>query len=121
MHAGVVITASHNPYHDNGFKAYFCDGGQIVPPHANKVVEYFDKISTEDILRWFEGEGSTEEFTILSTQDDLSYLATLEEAVFSPDLIKDHPPKIVFSPIHGTGSISTVPSLLDHGVDVKKL
>ena len=60
-----------------------------------------------------------EKFTILGSQDDLSYAATLEEAVFSPNLMKDNPPKIVFSPIHGTGSISTVPALQNHGVDVK--
>ena len=118
-HAGVVITASHNPYHDNGFKAYFNDGGQLVPPHANNVVGCFDKINTEDILDWLDEEIDIEKFTTLSSQDDLSYAATLEEAVLSPNLIKDNPPKIVFSPIHGTGAISAVPSLLDHGVDVK--
>ena len=117
-HAG-VITASHNPYHDNGFKAYFNDGGQLVPPHANNVVGCFDKINTEDILDWLDEEIDIEKFTTLSSQDDLSYAATLEEAVLSPNLIKDNPPKIVFSPIHGTGAISAVPSLLDHGVDVK--
>src|SRR5690606_15157037 len=36
---GVVITASHNPPHDNGFKAYFADGGQVVPPHDNAIIE----------------------------------------------------------------------------------
>jgi phosphoglucomutase len=37
-HAGAVITASHNPPHDNGFKAYFVDGGQVVPPHDKGIV-----------------------------------------------------------------------------------
>ena len=118
-HAGVVITASHNPYHDNGFKAYFSDGSQLVPPHANKVVEYFDKINIEDTLSWIEEEVDLDQFTLLSSQDDQSYAATLEEAVLSHDTLKDHSPKIVFSSIHGTGSISTVPCLMDHGVDVQ--
>ena len=118
-HAGVVITASHNPYHDNGFKAYFSDGSQLVPPHANKVVEYFDKISIEDILSWIEDEVDLDQFMLLSSQDDQSYAATLEEAVLSHDTLKDHSPKIVFSSIHGTGSISTVPCLMDHGGDVQ--
>ena len=44
-HAGIVITASHNPSHDNGFKAYFGDGGQLIPSHAEKVVEKYKGIS----------------------------------------------------------------------------
>jgi phosphoglucomutase len=118
-HAGVVITASHNPYHDNGFKAYFNDGGQLVPPHADKVVECFKKIKFEEILGWFEPPSENDDFIFLKKEDDLAYAAALEDAVLSPDILKENPPRIVFSPIHGTGSISTVPSLLDHGVEVK--
>ena len=117
-HAGVVITASHNPFHDNGFKAYFQDGGQLVSPHAQKVVEYYNNIELDEILPWLKEEGSLDQFNVLGKEDDLSYGAVLEDAVYSPDLLKDHSPKIVFSPIHGTGAISSVPSLLDHGVEV---
>lgn len=118
-HAGVVITASHNPYHDNGFKAYFNDGGQLVPPHAEKVVECFRKINFEEILGWLESPSENDDFIFLKKEDDLAYAAALEDAVLSPEILKENPPRIVFSPIHGTGSISTVPSLLDHGVEVK--
>ena len=118
-HAGVVITASHNPFHDNGFKAYFNDGGQLVPPHAEKVVECFKKIDCEEILGWLESPIEEDDYVFLKKEDDLAYTAALEDAVLSPDLLKENPPRIVFSPIHGTGSISTVPSLLDHGVEVK--
>jgi len=118
-HAGVVITASHNPFHDNGFKAYFNDGGQLVPPHAEKVVECFKKIDCEEILGWLESPIEEDDYVFLKKEDDLAYTAALEDAVLAPDLLKENPPRIVFSPIHGTGSISTVPSLLDHGVEVK--
>jgi len=118
-HAGVVITASHNPFHDNGFKAYFNDGGQLVPPHAEKVVECFKKINCEEILGWLESPIEEDDYVFLKKEDDLAYTAALEDAVLAPDLLTENPPRIVFSPIHGTGSISTVPSLLDHGVEVK--
>ena len=49
-HAGIVITASHNPSHDNGFKAYFSDGSQLVPPHAEKVVEKYKAIQIAELL-----------------------------------------------------------------------
>lgn len=118
-HAGVVITASHNPYHDNGFKAYFSDGGQLVPPHADKVIASFNDVNCEEILEWLEELTCDEEYVFLKKEDDLAYTAALEEAVLSPDLIKENSPRIIFSPIHGTGSIATIPSLLDHGVEVK--
>ena len=117
-HAGVVITASHNPYHDNGFKAYFSDGGQLVPPHADKVVTYFNDVNCEEILGWLEELTSEEDYIVLKKEDDLAYIAALEETVLSPELLRENSPCIIFSSIHGTGSIATIPSLLDHGVDV---
>ena len=117
-HTGVVITASHNPYHDNGFKAYFNDGGQLVPPHAQKVVEYFNDFNLEEIVELLSTDRDLGELKLLGKEDDLSYGAVLEDAVLSPNLLSEQSVKLVFSPIHGTGGISTIPALLDHGVDV---
>ena len=117
-HTGVVITASHNPYHDNGFKAYFNDGGQLVPPHAQKVVEYFNDFNLEEIVELLNTDRDLGEPKLLGKEDDLSYAAVLEDAVLSPNLLNEQSVKLVFSPIHGTGGISTIPALLDHGVDV---
>lgn len=118
-HAGVVITASHNPSHDNGFKAYFADGGQLVPPHDKEIVRLYTGISLSEIIPWLtEDKLAKKNPTILPNLDDMAYLAALEDAVIDPDLIKDNPPKLVFTPIHGTGSIASVPALWDHGVEV---
>ena len=118
-HAGVVITASHNPSHDNGFKAYFADGGQLVPPHDKEIVKLYTGISLSEIIPWLtEDKLAKKNPTILPNLDDMAYLAALEDAVIDPDLIKDNPPKLVFTPIHGTGSIASVPALWEHGVEV---
>ena len=118
-HAGVVITASHNPYHDNGFKAYFGDGAQLVPPHDLGVVEEYNRINLSEISHWLQDGGLNDaEVAVLPTEDDMAYKGALEDAVLNPDLLKTTAPKIVFTPIHGTGAISSVPALWDHGVQV---
>src|SRR6185369_10001301 len=48
-HAGVVITASHNPPHDNGFKAYFDDGAQVVPPHDKGIVSEVNAVPLAEL------------------------------------------------------------------------
>ncbi|MDG1138602.1 MAG: phospho-sugar mutase [Opitutales bacterium] len=117
-HAGVVITASHNPFHDNGFKAYFYDGAQLVPPHANQVVENYNKITIGDLLVSLQGDKGNFPITTLPTSDDLGYRAVLEDAVLDPEMLKNQSLKLVFTPIHGTGAITAVPALWDHGVEV---
>ena len=118
-HAGVVITASHNPYHDNGFKAYFGDGAQLVPPHDHGVVSEYNSIRLSEVSPWLEDNGLEHcEPTTLQTEDDMAYKGCLEDAVINPELLKKISPKLVFTPIHGTGAISSVPALWDHGVQV---
>ncbi|MEJ7676988.1 MAG: hypothetical protein WKG06_03755 [Segetibacter sp.] len=48
----MVITASHNPKEYNGYKAYWNDGGQLVPPHDKNVIEEVDAISSVDEVQW---------------------------------------------------------------------
>ena len=117
-HAGVVITASHNPSHDNGFKAYFADGSQLVPPHAEEVVNRYQSISVSELLPLLSLKTEEKNWNTLPTEDDLAYRAALEDSVMDPEILKDHAPKLVFTPIHGTGSISAIPALWDHGVEV---
>ena len=117
-HAGVVITASHNPSHDNGFKAYFADGAQLVPPHDQEVVERYKRISISELLPLLTSAGEEPELNILPVEDDLAYRAALEDSVLDPEILKENAPKLVFTPIHGTGAISAIPALWDHGVEV---
>ncbi len=118
-HAGVVITASHNPYHDNGFKAYFSDGAQLVPPHDLGVVDEYAKVELSELASWLVDDAlSKVEVATLATMDDMAYKGALEDAVLNPELLKKNPVKLVFTPIHGTGAISSVPALWDHGVQV---
>ncbi len=117
-HAGVVITASHNPYHDNGFKAYFDDGAQLIPPHADSVVTRYEKIFVSELVPLLEKFEGKKNWSELQTSDDLLYRAALEDAVLDPEMLKSNAPKIVFTPIHGTGAIASIPALWDHGVEV---
>ena len=117
-HAGIVITASHNPSHDNGFKAYFADGAQLVPPHAQEVVKRYQAISVSELLPLLSSSKQESNWNVLPTEDDLAYRAALEDAVMDPEILKENAPKLVFTPIHGTGAIASIPALWDHGVEV---
>src|SRR5688572_9227858 len=55
---GVVCTASHNPKEYNGYKAYWNDGGQLVPPHDNNVIKEVEKIASVDEVKWSGGEAN---------------------------------------------------------------
>ena len=113
---GAVITASHNPPHDNGFKAYFEDGAQVVSPHAEGIVDLVNQVGLEELTQFLDIDLSP--VTVLDAKADEPYLSMLEEMVVDTDVMKNESPKVVFSPIHGCGAISSVPVLKKLGVEV---
>jgi phosphoglucomutase len=106
---GVVCTASHNPKEYNGYKAYWVDGGQLVPPHDKNVIKEVDKIASVDDVKWSGGEKN---ITIIGKEVDDEYLKMVKSLSVYPDVIaKQKDLKIVYTPIHGTG-IMLVPDVL---------
>src|SRR6266498_5130379 len=106
---GVICTASHNPKEYNGYKAYWNDGGQLVPPHDKNVINEVEAISSVDDVRWSGGEKN---ITIIGKEIDDEYIKMVKSLSVYPDVIAlQHDLKIVYTPIHGTG-IMLVPAVL---------
>ncbi|MCM5528120.1 phospho-sugar mutase [Parasegetibacter sp. NRK P23] len=107
---GVVCTASHNPREYNGYKAYWKDGGQLVPPHDKNVIREVEKIAGLDEVKW---TGNEELITIIGPEIDAEYIKMVKGLSVYPDVIeKQSDLKIVYTPIHGTG-IKLVPQVLE--------
>jgi len=106
---GVVITASHNPKEYNGYKAYWDDGGQLVPPHDKNVIKEVEKIASVDEVKWNGGEKN---ITIIGKEDDEAYINMVKSLSVYPEVIqRQHDLKIVYTNIHGTG-IKLTPEVL---------
>lgn len=103
--AGIVLTASHNPPKYNGYKVYWNDGAQIVPPHDSAIINEVRKVNFAEIK--FEGDDS--KITYLGEEEDQKFIdAAIENTMYlkgKKDL------KIVYTPLHGT-SIKILPKAL---------
>lgn len=107
-HAGIVLTASHNPPEYNGYKVYWQDGGQLVPPQDGEIIKLIESLQYSDIK--FEANESLIEY-IDKEVDEAFVNSTVENASFNtPQSAKDNL-KIVYTPLHGT-SIKSVPNVL---------
>jgi phosphoglucomutase len=108
--AGVMITASHNPPYDNGYKVYFSDGAQVIEPHANGIIAKVNAIASEAYTPLpKDRQGKIE---MIGTDLDEAYMRRLETLVLDPTLIRDAKSlKIVYTPLHGTGGIIIEPML----------
>ncbi len=104
--AGVVLTASHNPPHDNGYKVYFADGAQVVEPHASGIIT---KVNSASGAAPNEKRG---EIITLGREIDEAYMARLETLILNLELVRAQSDlRIVYTPIHGTGSVIVKPML----------
>ncbi len=108
-HAGVMVTASHNPKEYNGYKVYWTDGGQIVPPHDKGIISEVNAVTSVSQIRW---EGNRELIHIVGEEVDNAYLEKVLALSVNPEAIRRHSDlKIVYTPLHGTG-ITLVPKAL---------
>ncbi len=107
--SGVIITASHNPKEYNGYKAYWNDGAQMIPPHDVNTIKYVNEITDVKQIKF---EGDKLKIEIIGENVDSIYLDKVKGLSLSPDAIKrHHDMKIVYTPIHGTG-IKLIPRSL---------
>ncbi len=112
---GVVCTASHNPKEYNGYKAYWDDGAQLVPPHDKNVIIEVEKIESVDDVKWDGGESN---ITIIGKEIDKLYLDMVQRLSIYPEKCKEqHDLKIVYTPIHGSGIMLVPDALKQLGFD----
>jgi phosphoglucomutase len=108
--AGVVITASHNPPYDNGYKVYFSDGAQVIEPHAGGIIAKVNAITTESFTplpKDRQGKIST-----IGKDIDQAYMRRLETLILDPLMIREAKSlRIIYTPLHGTGSVIVKPLL----------
>jgi phosphoglucomutase len=98
--AGVMITASHNPKEYNGYKAYWEDGGQLVPPDDENVIAEVKKIKLVEDVQWQRNEKLVR---IIGKAIDECYLDCVQSLSLNPHVIKENNLSIVYTPLHGTG------------------
>ena len=114
--AGIMITASHNPPHDNGMKFYGRDGAQVVEPSASDITRHFQNLAANAdalpaLLAQVKSPGKA---ITLTAQDDKAYQDAVAEIVLEKEVISAEAGslKFVYTPLHGTG-IRAIPGLLD--------
>jgi phosphoglucomutase len=108
--AGIVITASHNPPHDNGFKAYFGDGAQVIEPHASAIIAKVNSIKGESYeARPAKDRGKVQ---ILGSEVDEAYMERVKSLILNKELVRSAKSlRLVFTPLHGTGGVVIKPML----------
>jgi phosphoglucomutase len=116
---GVVVTASHNPPQYNGYKAYWNDGSQVIPPHDGGIIKEVNRVRA---VKEMEKEEALDKglLAIIDKEIDVPYQALVKGALFRPALIKERAAevKIVYTPLHGTGALHVEKVLGDLGLKV---
>src|SRR5436309_8025918 len=108
--AGIVITASHNPPYDNGYKVYFSDGAQVINPHASGIIAKVNAISTETFTPLPKDRQG--KVTTIGKEIDEAYMQRLETLILNPQIIREAKSlHIIYTPLHGTGSVIVKPML----------
>ncbi|HOS17513.1 MAG TPA: phospho-sugar mutase, partial [Bacteroidales bacterium] len=118
-HSGIVITASHNPKEYNGYKVYWNDGGQLVPPHDHRVIEEVKKITRLSEVHF---ERNEEKIAYIGEEVNVPYIEKVKALSMHPEIIqKQHNLKIIYTPLHGTGVYMVPRALRAYGFNCVSL
>lgn len=118
--AGIVITASHNPPAYNGYKVYWSDGGQIVPPHDKGIIAEVLKVKGA-VLKADSAEAEASgRLRYIDTEIDEKYYQVIKNHSIHPEVFEKfgNSCKVVFTPLHGTGAKPVMKILGDMGLKV---
>lgn len=122
---GIVVTASHNPPQYNGYKAYWNDGSQVIPPHDVGIIEEVNNV--KEIKEISKDEAIKKGLLqIIDKEVDEPYQEMVKKCLFRPELIREKASgasggctvKIVYTPLHGTGALHVEKVLGDLGLKV---
>ncbi len=113
--AGIVITASHNPPSDNGYKVYFNDGAQATSPHAEGIVDNVNKTPLAEAAKFVAIDTAGVLTVPESVEND--YVSSIEDCVVDKEILRERKPKIVYSAIHGTGAVMCPKVMRHFGLD----
>ena len=119
--AGIVVTASHNPPEYNGYKVYWEDGAQIVPPVDGEIISEVNAIHDYSEIKMMDLNEAINKglYNVIGEEIDTKYISALKKLVLNPNEIKSHGNdlKIVYSPLHGTGNIPVQTILKELGFE----
>ncbi len=114
-HSGIVLTASHNPKEYNGYKVYWNDGAQLVPPHDKNVIAEVQKIASIGDVNF---EGDPMKINMIGETIDKEFLRVSKSYSLAPEVIAPQKNmKIVYTPLHGTGITLVPKALKDFGFE----
>ena len=106
--AGIMITASHNPPEYNGYKVYWDDGAQIIPPKDKQIIDEVNKTEFSQIKKMNKEDAIKAGLYIeIGKEIDDKFVDTLKSLVLNPEVIKkvQDDIKIVYTPLHGAGNV----------------
>ncbi len=113
--AGIVMTASHNPSSDNGYKVQWEDGGQIVPPVDKEIIEEIKNIKSYNEVKLITLDDAKDRglLEIIGKEIDDVFIKEAQNVLLRPDFVKKHGKKlkIIFTPLHGTGELVVTEAL----------
>ena len=119
--AGIVVTASHNPPEYNGYKVYWEDGAQIIPPIDGEIITEVNNIQDYSEIKMMDLDEAKEKglYNVIGEDIDGKYINALKKLVLNQDAISNFGKdlKIVYTPLHGTGNIPVQTILKELGFE----